>query len=122
MPKSYSGAMGNPSQWDSKSINESFIYREQDAHLRLKECRMKAKSNPRYQWFADEAAAKASVYDYVDNKSFLASREELLSALRELRAMPAPKGEIFDRDKFVQCRLLEIDNLLREFAAASQPG
>lgn len=75
---------------DLKSVNESFIYRGQDAHLRLRECRMKAKSNPRYQWFADEAAAKASVYDYLDNKSFLSSREELLSALRALRAIPAP--------------------------------
>jgi hypothetical protein len=77
---------------------------------------MKAKSNPRYQWLADEAAAQAPVYEQLDNKSFLASREELLSAFRDLRAIPASQREIFDRDKCVQCRLLEIDNLLTEFA------
>ena len=81
---------------------------------------MKAKDNRFYRMFADEAAAKASVYDYLDGKTFLASRKELLAALRELKAMPAPNGEAFDREKFVQSRLLEIDNLLREFRVAQQ--
>jgi hypothetical protein len=67
--------MAHPAQWDKNAVNESFVYRGQDAKLRLKECLAKAKSNSRYQWFADEAAAKASVYDYLDGKSFLASRE-----------------------------------------------
>ena len=67
--------MANPVEWDKNAVNRSFIYRGQDAKLRLKECQAQAKSNPRYRWFADEAAAKASVYDDLDGRSFLASRE-----------------------------------------------
>ncbi len=57
---------------------------------------MKAKDNLHYRWFADEAAAKVSVYEYLENRPILASRDELLAALRELRAWPALKLEAFD--------------------------
>jgi hypothetical protein len=101
--------------WNQSSVNESFIYRGRDARLRLKECLAKAKTTRAYQTFADEAAAKASVYDYLDGRSFLSSREELLSALRELSATQAPPLEVFDRERFVQARLSTIESLIREF-------
>jgi hypothetical protein len=77
-------AMPGPSEWNSQSVNECFIYRGKDAHLRWKECVAKAKHSTACEAFADEAAAKASVYDYLDGKSFLRSREELVRALHEL--------------------------------------
>jgi hypothetical protein len=101
--------------WNPKSVNEIFIYRGREAHLRLKECVARAKTTRTYQTFADEAAAKASVYDYLDGRSFLLSRETLLSALRELLAMHPPKVEVFDRESFVQARLSIIHGLIREF-------
>lgn len=74
-----------PSEWNSQSVNECFIYRGKDAHLRWKECVAKAKHSTAYEVFADGAAVKVSVYDYLDGKTFLRSREELVGALHELR-------------------------------------
>jgi hypothetical protein len=102
-------------EWNPNSVNEGFVYRGREAHLRLKECLTKAKNTSIYEVFADEAAAKASVYDYLDGRSFLHSREALLSALRELATMPPPRGEAFDHERYVQARLSIIDGLLREF-------
>jgi len=101
--------------WNLNSVNESFIYRGREANLRLKECLAKAKNVSAYQGFADEAAAKASVYDYLDGRSFLNSREALLSALRDLATMPPPRVEAFDHECYVQKRLSIIDGLIREF-------
>lgn len=103
------------SKWDSKSVNGTFIYRGKDANLRLKECLAKAKHNKAYEAFADEAAAKASVYDYLDGKSFLKSRAELVAALRELASMPPPRLAVFDNDRFAQNRTQIINGLLKEF-------
>lgn len=107
--------MAEAEQWDPKSINDTFRYRAKDASRWLEECLTKTKHNPHYQWFADEASAKASVYEYLLNRSFLASRPELIAALNEFRALPAPKLETFDRERFADRRLLEIDSLLKEF-------
>lgn len=107
--------MSDPSNWNSKSINESFLYRGKDANLRLKECLAKAKHNKAYEAFADEAAAKASVYDYLDGKSFIRSRTELVAALRELAMLPPPNLAVFDNDRFVRNRSLIIKGLLKEF-------
>jgi hypothetical protein len=112
--------MADQSHWNPKSLDETFIYRGREAHSRLKECLIKAKDNILYQAFADEAAARASVYDYLDGRSFLRSREELLSGLRELTAMPAPNVEAFDRERFLQSRFSAIGGLLREFDGSSQ--
>jgi hypothetical protein len=101
--------------WNPNSVNQSLICRGRDAHLRLKECLGKAKTARAYQIFADEAAAKASIYDYLDGRSFLHAREALLSALRELAAMRPPNVDVFDRECFVQERQLIIDGLIREF-------
>ena len=101
--------------WNQNSVSESFVYRGRDAHLRLKECLAKAKNRSAYQNFADEAAAKASVYDYLDGRSFLQSRETLLSALRELATIPPPKLEAFDHERYAQLRLSIINGLLKEF-------
>jgi len=101
--------------WNPNSVNESFVFRGREAELRLKECLAKAKNTSAYQFFADEAAAKASVYEYLDGRSFLHSREALLSALRELAALPPPRVETFDHERYVQARLSIIDGLLREF-------
>ncbi|SPF52621.1 conserved hypothetical protein [Candidatus Sulfopaludibacter sp. SbA4] len=103
------------SEWNANSVNESFVYRGREAHLRLKECLAKAKNRSVYEFFADEAAAKASVYDYLEGRSFLHSREALLSALRELATIPPPRGEAFDHERYVQARLSIIDGLLKEF-------
>jgi hypothetical protein len=108
--------MADQSKWDRKSVNQAFIDRGREANRRWNECLAKAKTNPRYRWFADEAAAMASVYDYLDGRSFLESRGELLAALKELRTLPAPKLEVFDRETFAGRRLSEIDRLLNEFA------
>jgi|ERR1019366_446875 hypothetical protein len=102
-------------EWNPKSINETFVQRRKEARLRQKECEAKAKSRTAYQRFADEAAARTSVYDYLDGRSFLESREALLCALRELATMEPPRLEIFDRVSFVQARRSTIDELLREF-------
>ena len=119
-PKSYLNGMANQSHWNPKSANETFIYRGREAHIRLKECLVKSKDNVLYQALADEAAARACVYDYLDGRSFLKSWEELLSALRELTAMPAPNVEAFDRERFLRSRLSAIGSLLREFDGSSQ--
>ena len=80
----------------------------------------KVKHNAAYRVFADEATAKASVYDYLYGKSFINSREDLLSALRELATMPAPVLTVFDQDRFVRSRLEIIDGLLKEFDESSR--
>ena len=102
-------------EWNLNSVNEGFVLRGREAHLRLTECLAKAKNTSVYEVFADEAAAKASIYDYLDGRSFLHSREALLSALRELATMPPPRAEAFDHERYVQERLSIIDGLLREF-------
>jgi hypothetical protein len=101
--------------WNPDSVNESFVYGGRETHLRLKECLAKAKNTSAYQALADEAAAKASVYDYLDGRSFLDSREALLSALRELARMQPPRLEPFDHERYVRARLLMIDGLIRKF-------
>jgi hypothetical protein len=110
--------VSDPSSWNSKSVNESFIYRGKDANLRWKECLANAKHNKAYEAFADEAAAKASVYDYLDGRSFLESRAELVAALRELATLPLPNLAIFDKDRFARNRALIINGLLKEFLEA----
>lgn len=82
----------------------------------MEECEVKAKGRTAYRRFADEAAARTSVYDYLDGKSFLESRETLLCALRELAAMDPPKLEIFDRETFADARRSTIEDLLSEFS------
>lgn len=120
-PSLLSSSLGYPSfvigapDWNPKSVNETFVYRGREAHIRLKECLAKAKDSGVYQSFADEAAAKASVYDYLDGRSFLSSRRELILALRELARMQSPRLEAFDRERFVRGRLSIINGLLKEF-------
>jgi hypothetical protein len=106
--------------WNPKSVNESFLYRGSEARIRLKECCIKAKNNALYEALADEAAAKASVYDYLDGRSFLASRKELLDAIQDFANMPAPDIKVFDRARFAQLRLSEINRLLLEYGEGNE--
>jgi hypothetical protein len=107
---------GMSGKWDPNSLNETFIRRGKEARLRQKECEAKAMSSNFYQRFADEAAARVSVYDYLDGKSFLESQDALLRAIRELAATEPPNLELFDRVNFVQARHSTINELLSEFS------
>ncbi len=101
--------------WNRDSVNERFVYQGRDAHLRLKECLAKLEANRLYESFADEAAAKASVFDYLDGRDFLGSRESLVTALKLLLTLPPPSLKVFDLQRFAKFRSVLIHGLLNEF-------
>src|ERR1019366_9256546 len=102
-------------EWNPKSINETFVQRRKAARLRQQECEAKAKSRTAYQRFADEAAARTSVYDYLDGSSFLDAREALLFTRLKRATMEPLRMQSYYLVIVVQPRRSTIGELPREF-------
>ena len=107
--------MANSTNWDRRSVNESLHYRASEADIRYRECLSRVKERVAYRAFADEASAKLAVYEYLLNRPFLESREQLLSALRDMTAMEAPNMQAFDHAQFSNFWTATIRGLIIEF-------
>ena len=87
-------------QWNKEQISQSFRRQAEEAERYCGEVRSKIKHRPSYKDIFDEHMAKFYVYNRLHGRTFLDSREELLSELRTMLTMDFSSAECFDAERF----------------------
>lgn len=65
--------------WDAEELSNRFLRRAEQADRRIDECTLRISHSPGHRRAHDEALAEFYVYNALHARTFLRSREELLS-------------------------------------------
>lgn len=102
-------------EWECKKVSERFLHTARLTELYLEEVREKVKNNPSYERILDEHLAKFYVYNCLHGRTFLASKEELISELKSMLANPMSTSEAYDSKRFARFYCRYVKSLLEEF-------
>lgn len=102
--------------WDPKSLSERFLHIAENAEKYARETREKAKRNRSYEGIHDQTLAEFYVYNYLQGRQFLDSRENFLRVLRSLAINAVPNsGDAFDQGQFALFYSNIIQGLIQQY-------
>lgn len=105
-------------EWDRDRISESYLRQAQEAERYCNEVRGKIKKTTSYEAIFDEHMAKFHVYNYLHGRTFLESKESLLSELSKMFSQEVTSGECFDHDRFKSWRINYINYEIKQLQSA----
>lgn len=104
--------------WDAEAISKLFLSEAESEDQRVSEMADKARKNKSLQPVFDRHLARYYVYNYLQGRTFLFSRETLLDELRALaKTTFATPREAFDAERFEQFRQQHIVSLINDLGA-----
>jgi len=102
--------------WDLEALTREFLATAQSAERYLSEVRAKLHLTKSYEPIYDQTLADLYVFNYLHDRTFLATRESLLSALHELVASDVPRpANVFDFNLFLTFRKNIAQSLIQRF-------
>ena len=109
--------------WRPDSISQTYKVAARDAERSMHGCREKAKTQDVYEMLHDESAAFFYCYDYLHDKKFLDSPEQLWRRLHELSLNPpTPPSECFEKDRFTRYFLMIVHREKSKLESADDPN
>ena len=97
-------------EWDLEQISNSYLRQAEEAERYCKEVKAKIKATSSYEMIFDEHMAKFYVYNYLYGKTFLSSREKLLTELHSMLSYKMSPTECFDLSRFETFRKTYINH------------
>ncbi len=70
--------------WDKNTISEQYRLQAEEAERYLNEIKLKAGDDPSYKLISDEHLARFYVFYYLHGRTFLKTKELLLSELQQM--------------------------------------
>jgi len=105
-------------KWDSQRVSDGYLSTARDAEIYLDEIREKVKSNPSYEVIYDEYLAKFFVYNYLHGRTFLDTKQALVSELRSMLARPALDSKVYDAARFKKYYCVYVQEVLRNLESS----
>jgi hypothetical protein len=102
-------------QWNQNELSQQFLCVAQNAEIYLAEISPKAKGNSAYRNLFDDHLAKFFVFNYLHGRTFLTSREQLVTELHRMLDFSYPGSGAFDAAEFERFRRVYIEQLMSEY-------
>jgi hypothetical protein len=106
-------------EWDRDDLNQRFKNTAWNAWEYIKKCRLQVGERPAYEALIDEHMAIWLATDYFIDRTFLESREGMLSELAKIRDRNYEPSGIYEFDRFRRHWRAEIDRIVHNLSASS---
>ena len=103
-------------EYDKSEASRYFLKVAENAERDLKELGQKCERNRVYERDFDDRLATFYVYNYLHGRTFLDTREQLVTALRELALETSTPSEAKDPETFEKFRQFYIGELIGRYA------
>jgi hypothetical protein len=102
--------------WDPERLSQEFLAKTKACERHLDQIKAKLHVTRSFELIFDETLAEFYVFDYLQGKPFLATRDQFLAGLRGLLKMEVPKvSGMLDFERFKVVRQNIIESLIRRF-------
>lgn len=102
-------------EWDTDKVSEYYLFQAEEADKYLEQVKVKLKDNSSYESVFDEHKARFEVFYYLQGRSFLSSKNELLAELNRMLSYEITPGKYYDIERFESFRKGYINNEISKY-------